>query len=313
MRPYLIVNPQSGGGRTGKVFAEMRRTIEQKLGPCEVVFTERTGHGVELAQAAVRSRQTLLVVVGGDGTLNEVVNGVMLEASHGAVSSAPQVALIGQGTGGDFRKTLAIEHRLDSYLAAICSGKTRLLDVGHATFEGHDGKTAERHFVNILSAGMGGLVDQYVATASRAFGGAVAYFGASARALANVRLGHLRCVATLAGKTETHNFRSFMVAICNGRYFGGGMHIAPMADATDGIFDIVAFKHTSKVALALQSRRVYNAAHLGDSYHFRADRLELELTNADAREMFLLDVDGEPAGRPKLVVEMLKNAIVFRG
>ena len=167
-RPLLVVNPKSGGGRTAGVVDDLRAAVERRLGIVDVVLTERSGHAINLAEAAAREDRELVIAVGGDGTFSEVCNGVL------RAKTKTHVAFIGQGTGGDFRKTLGIEHRLDKYLDAIASKHERTIDAGRATFRAPDGERTH-FFVNILSAGMGGLVDEYVATGSRAFGPTAAY------------------------------------------------------------------------------------------------------------------------------------------
>src|SRR5947209_6508230 len=136
MNPLLVVNPRSGGGRTGKVFGDMRRAIESALGPLEIAMTERPGHAIDLAREGSNAGHPLVVAVGGDGTFNEVVNGLVRS------KTPAEIGLIAQGTGGDFRKTLGLEHRLDRYLEALRSGRTRPLDVGRAVFD-HEGKRHE--------------------------------------------------------------------------------------------------------------------------------------------------------------------------
>ncbi len=307
MKPYLVVNPTSGGGRTGKTFPEMRKAIERALGTCEVGETTRAGHAVELARAAAEKGHELIVAVGGDGTFSDVVDGVLR-----AGNADTEVALIGQGTGGDFRKTLELEHRLDGYLAAITSGKKRGLDVGRFRYQTRAGETRDRHFVNILSCGLGGLVDQYVAGASRMFGGTAAYFGASVRGLLAVQKGRLRCELSLAGKAETHVLHTYVLAICNGRFFGAGMHVAPMADPSDGVFEVIALESTSKLGFALTSGRIYSAKHMDTATHLRCDKIRVTLENEDAGP-FLLDVDGEPLGALPIDVELVRSAVTLRG
>jgi YegS/Rv2252/BmrU family lipid kinase len=310
VKPFLVVNPRSGGGSTGRTFGAMRGTIERALGPCDVAMTERPGHGAELARAAAEAGHPLVVAVGGDGTIHEVVNGLL--ASKAKDKDKPDLGVVGQGTGGDFRKTLGIEHRLDRYLDAITSGKKRPIDVGR--FSG--GGKASHHFVNILSAGMGGLVDKYVADAPRLLGGKAAYFGATLKALLAARLGRVRCVLTDAdGQSSEHELVSFMIAICNGRYFGGGMKVAPMAELDDGVFEIVALGATSKIGFAMTSGTIYSGAHIGQSgtVHLRGRKVRLELVNAEAQSAYLLDVDGEPMGGLPLEIECLPKALVVRG
>lgn len=313
MKTLLVVNPQSGGGATGRTFGSMRVTIEKALGKVDVAMTERSGHGIDLAREGALAGHDLVVAVGGDGTLHEVVNGLMQAKSsdYGAgAAKNVQVGMIAQGTGGDFRKTLGLEHRLDKYLDALKSGRERALDVGKFTGGGKTG----HYFVNILSAGLGGLVDQYVRDAPRFLGGKAAYFGASLKALVNARLGNLRCKVTNDGKTETRDVKSYMIAICNGRFFGGGMKVAPMADIDDGKLEIVALGATSKLGFALTSNAIYDGSHIGknDTVHFRADAIEIDLANDDARSAYLLDVDGEPMGGLPLHIEVVPKALTLR-
>lgn len=308
--PRLVVNPRSGGGRAGRTFAEVRAVVERRLGAVDVSFTERPGHAIELARDAARGGAPVVVAVGGDGTLHEVANGV-LEAGSGAATA---VGYVGQGTGGDFRRTLGIEHRLDAYVEAIASGRGRRIDVGKMRYRTPDGSTRTRWFVNILSAGMGGLVDRYVADTSKALGGTAAYFWASARALARCQRGRLRCEATLDGERHERRVETYMIAICNGRYFGGGMHVAPMAAVDDGRFEVVSMDAPSKLAFAAFSRRIYDGKHLSAPgvQHFACDRIDIDLENERARDVFLLDVDGEPLGGLPLEVELVRGALTLR-
>jgi diacylglycerol kinase (ATP) len=312
VKPLVIVNPKSGGGATGLTWGAMESTIERALGPIDVAITERAGHASELAREGALAGHPLVIAVGGDGTLHEVVNGLMQARAggYGTKADGARLALIGQGTGGDFRKTLGLEHRLDKYLEAIASGRERSIDVGKFT---GGGKSAH-YFVNILSAGMGGLVDRYVADASRMLGGTAAYFGASVKALLNAQLGHLKVSVTHEGKTEEHRIRSFMVAICNGRYFGSGMHVAPMAKLDDGAFEVVALGATSKLGFAMTSRGIYSGSHIGQAgtVHLRGEKIVIDLANDDARSVYLLDVDGEPMGGLPLTVEVVPKALVMR-
>ena len=312
MKPLLVVNPRSGGFALGRTFGAMRDTIERALGPVEVAMTERQGHGADLAREGAVAGHPLVIAVGGDGTFHEVANGLMAArgGDYGTKADETRIGLIAQGTGGDFRKTLGLEHRLDKYLDALKSGRERKLDVGK--FSG-GGKT-DHYFVNILSAGMGGLVDRYVAEASRMLGGTAAYFGASVKALLNARLGNVRCTVTNDGKTETHQIRSYMIAICNGRFFGSGMKVAPMAEVDDGTFEVVALGATSKLGFAMTSRGIYTGAHIGQAgtVHLRGQKIVLDLANDDARDVYLLDVDGEPMGGLPLTVEVVPKALTLR-
>jgi len=307
--PLFVVNPRSGGGKTGRIFDGMRVPLRRALGDVDVVFTERGRHAVELArEAAIRGRDAV-IAVGGDGTIHEVVNGLMEAREEGA--PVPRLGIIGQGTGGDFRRTLGIEHRLDHYLSAITGGKTRRIDVGRASFIGHDGTKARSFFVNILSVGLGGAVDQLVAEASRGLGGTFAYFGASVRALMRSEVGSLACTLSLAGEEWEAHIPTRNLAICNGRFFGSGMKVAPMAQLDDGVFEVVSLGAASKLRFAIESSRIYTGAHLGkgDVQHLRCDKIDVALRNEAITDRFVLDVDGEPLGRLPMSIELIPRAL----
>ncbi len=188
---------------------EVRAVVERRLGPVDVAVSDRTGHAIELARAAADEGRSRIIAVGGDGTLHEVANGVLESGRCDDVA----VGFIGQGTGGDFRRTLGIAHRLDAYVEAMASGRRRRIDVGKLRYRSHPNGPPEqrtRWFVNILSAGMGGLVDRYVADTTKVLGAKAAYYVASLRALAVCQRGHLKCTVGLGrtiarASTSTHS------------------------------------------------------------------------------------------------------------
>jgi diacylglycerol kinase (ATP) len=236
------------------------------------------------------------------------VNGLMQAKAQGA--GATRLGVIGQGTGGDFRKSLGIEHRLDRYCSAIAGNKTLSIDIGRFTCEGAEGELSA-FFVNILSVGLGGLVDRYVADTSKRLGGTVAYFVASARGLLESSIGVLACTIGRGGETREEEISTRSMAICNGRFFGSGMEVAPMADLADGLFDVVDLGAAPKLRFAMASSQIYSGKHIQnpDVKHFVCDRISMELLNREAADRFLLDVDGEPLGRMPLTIELLPRAL----
>jgi YegS/Rv2252/BmrU family lipid kinase len=308
MVPLVIANPRCAGGRAGRTIEAVRGVIERRLGRVDLVLTERCGHAIALAANAVRDGRSLVIAVGGDGTLHEVANGV-LDMGGGAA-----VGYVGQGTGGDFRRTLGLDHRLDVYVEAIAQGGERSIDVGRVRYRCHEGPVRSRWFINVLSAGLGGLVDRHVMATTKAFGGKAAYFLATLRALAEGKRGRLRCASSLVGVQAQRDLDAYMLAICNGKYFGAGMLVAPMAEPDDARFEVVSMDAPSRVAFAGFSRQVYGGRHIGlpGVSHFACDRLTLDLLNDSARSAFLLDVDGEPLGGLPIEVEVVPKALRLR-
>jgi diacylglycerol kinase (ATP) len=304
-RPLVIVNPNAAGGRAGRTFEAVRAVIEQRLGPVDVAATKRPGDAIAIAAEAARTGRALVVAVGGDGTFHEVANGVLDAGGTAAVG------YVGQGTGGDFRRTLGLEHRLEAYVDALARGREGRIDAGRAQFRGEDGSLQQRWFVNILSAGMGGLVDRHVARTSKALGGRAAYLWSSVKALAGCKRGRLRCLFDLEGRRDERHVDAYMVAICNGRYFGGGMHVGPRSKPDDGRLEVVAMDAPSKLAFVAFSQRIYGGKHLDmpGVQHFSCERISIDLENEDARDVFLLDVDGEPLGGLPLDVEIVPAAL----
>jgi YegS/Rv2252/BmrU family lipid kinase len=307
-RALVIANPRSGGGRAARGLAEVRAALERRLGNVDLATTEGPRHAIELARDAAARGRSLVIAVGGDGTLHEVANGV-LDAGNGCA-----VGYVGQGTGGDLRRALGIENRLEAYVDAIASGRQRRIDAGRCRYRTLDGATQERWFVNILSVGLGGLVDRYVSETTKALGGKAAYFWASVRAIASCPRGHLRCDTELAGQRCGRRLDTFMLAICNGSHFGSGMHVAPMAKLDDGRFEVISLGAPNKLSFALSSRRIYEGKHLSnpDAEHFACNSISVDIENEKARGAFLLDVDGEPLGRLPLQVELVPRALNLR-
>lgn len=303
MKPLLIVNPAANGGKTREMWSELRRPIERVLGACELAFTERTGHAIDLARAAA-STFDRIIAVGGDGTFSEVASGVL------ASGAQPAVGLIHQGTGGDFRRSLGFEHRLDRYLAAT-TREPRLIDAGLVEYIDRAGQQQTRRFVNVASIGMGGLVDKYVSEGTRMLGGTATYFLATLKALANGAVGNLVCDIETEEGTRTLNLQTRILAVCNGRYFGGGMEVAPRASLDDGLFDVVGILGGGRAPLVGVLSSVYNGSHLSHSSveYFRARSISLRLVNDHDSERFLLDVDGECVGQAPVKLTVLPKAL----
>ena len=319
MKPLLIANPNAGGGRSGRTFSALRPIVERVLGPVDVEMTRAPGHAIALARAAAEGGRELVIALGGDGTLHEVANGVLGATNGERGGAGTAIGLIADGTGGDFRKSLHLPHRLDHYLDAIASGRERRVDAARATFRNGDGTEGTRWFVNILSAGLGGKVDRFVAESPRALTPTAAYLWASVRAIAGSDPAHLTCVVERDGERIEKRVFAWAVAVCNGTTFGSGMRIAPMAKVDDGRLEVVALSAPSKLAFMLLSRKLYSAEHLGERgvLHLSGERVEIAAAPGaggarEARQKVLLDVDGEPLGELPVRIEVVPGALRLR-
>jgi len=242
------------------------------------------------------------------------VSGGPAPAAAPASPAGPAVGLINVGTGGDFRRSLAIEAGVEHCLEALTSGRERLVDVGRASFRAMDGSPVEQYFVNVLSAGLGGLVDRYIDRMPTFIGGRVGYYLASIGAVIVSKEQPLQARITLQGATREETILAYLVAICNGRWFGGGMDVAPMALPDDGRLEVVTVTAPSKPYLADRVRGVYTGRHLQEPtvHHFSCEGLELRLEQEAAERRFFLDVDGEALGSLPLRVKVVPRRLRVR-
>jgi YegS/Rv2252/BmrU family lipid kinase len=301
MRTFLVVNPESAGGTTGRRWPEIRAEVLRALGDgAEHAFTERPMHAAALTAEALRNGFRRIVAVGGDGTLNEVVNGFFQAGSP--VPPDACLALVPRGTGGDFRRTFGLNGSLRETCARL-TGDVRPLDVGRVRFIRTDGAPGERYFVNVASFGVSGQVDRAVNASSKVLGGKVSFFLASVRTLVGWRDQVVR-IRVDGGPEETLAVTT--LAVANGQYFGGGMRVAPEADPSDGQLDVTIWSGYHLKDFALKSASVYDGRHVrwAGTRTLRCRRLE-----ATSDEEVLLDVDGEQPGRLPATFEVLAGAL----
>jgi len=311
-RPLVIANPAARRGRTGRELAELVAPLQAALGELDVAATARAGHAEELAAAAVLARRPLVVCLGGDGTLNEVVNGLLSGAASGATpppaEALPRLGVVATGTGGDFGRSLGIPPRFEAYVAALACGRERPVDVGVARFTGRDGRPTRRLWINVLSGGIGGLVDIYNETAPRWMSGRVAYGQAALRGIFTCRRVTVRCRYVLPdGSPGERLMHAHAIAVCNGHTFGGGMLIGPDARPDDGLLQVVSFETRTKRRLVRRFVTVYRGTHLLEEGVNGLVCRSVELTPEAIDGQPLGDAcgragdgDGEPAGgRPR--------------
>jgi YegS/Rv2252/BmrU family lipid kinase len=303
MKTFVIVNPHSGNGATGKHWPAMRTVIRHALGEFEEALTVGPGDATDLVRDALKSGFVRIIAVGGDGTNNEVVNGFF----DGKQPIAPeaQLGFIPRGTGGDLRKTLKIDKSLDACLRVLSSGNVREVDVGATRFVDDDATTQERLFINITSFGLGGLVDATVNASSKMLGGKASFMLGTLRALMAYenKTIHLKVDDTFDETILINN-----VAVANGQYFGGGMWVAPEAKPDDGLFDVVILGNLSRSEIIRKTKCIYKGIHLRmpKVSFFRGKHVEA--TNDPDQEV-LIDMDGEQPGRLPITLDVLPRAL----
>ncbi len=303
-RTFVVVNPASAAGSTRRHWDHIARTLGRSIGSFEHAFTEAPRHATALARQALAAGFELLIAVGGDGTVNEVACGFF----DGTRPTAPNAILgmIPHGTGCDLPRTLLSGKTLEDACARMTGQDARMIDVGHVSFVGHDGLAAERVFLNVLSFGCGGAVVHALGAGSKRAGGKLAFMLATARVLSVYRDQPVTVVVD-GGPPEQLAITNY--AVCNARYFGGGMDVAPAAEIDDGVFDVTIWAGIGWRDFIFRWRSLYDGTHV-DAPGTRV--LRARRVDATSTATVLLDVDGEAAGRLPIRVEILPRALRFK-
>ncbi|MGH7902591.1 MAG: diacylglycerol/lipid kinase family protein [Candidatus Dormibacteraceae bacterium] len=298
----VIVNPAADGGRTGRRWPGFAVGLRAAGVDFEAAFTTRPGEAAEISRRAVSSARGIVLAAGGDGTLNEVVNG-FFEGGE-AITTESVLGMIPLGSGGDFRRSFGLPSSPGGVARLLREGAPRRIDAGRATFRGHGGATAERYFINIADAGIGGEVVARVNRSSKRLGGAAAFLMASMASVLTWRNQPMR--VTAGGRSM--DLVAQQVVIANGRYFGGGMQVAPRAAPDDGLLDVLLVGDLGLWENARGLRRLRSGTHLDDPdpklEFFRTARVEVDSTGRVP-----LDLDGEQPGTLPAVFEVVPGAI----
>lgn len=302
--PVLIVNPQSGGGLTQEQWASQANVIRRVLGPFECEFTKGIWDGARIAEEQARKGRRLIVAVGGDGTISEVANGILRSGTDAELGVLPR------GTGGDFRRSVNIPMELGEAARHLKEAKVHPIDAGKATYINHEGKEETRFFTNTASFGMSGEVATRVNRAAMKWlGGKAAYAAATLKTSFSFSSPD---VSLQIDDQESCRLRVAIVCVANGRYFGGGMKIAPAAKLNDGRLDIITVAHLSLMQLLAKSYRIYSGTHLELKEVAFARVKKLCATSVDENQKVLLEVDGETPGRLPATFEILPSALRIR-
>jgi diacylglycerol kinase (ATP) len=297
----IIVNPRSANGRAGRNWQRIEALLRARLPfPFDVAFTERPGHATEIARAATADRDRV-VVLGGDGTLNEVVNGLIAEDR--VIRSDLALGIIRYGTGGDFARGLGIPAKLEGAIHRLASGSPREVDVGKVTFRRPDGGDGVRYFINEGEIGMGAAVCEAVNRNSKGLGGSISFM----RAILTTMLGYRdQKVRMSFGGAPAETLLINNVWLANGAYSGGGICSAPRARLDDGLLDVVIVKGGSLLSRivglpALRSGRFVKNRNVD---YRTARRVE-----AESDQAVPIEVEGEPIGALPATFEVIDTRL----
>ena len=308
--PLVIVNPKSAAGSTSSRWAAAAADLRAHFGAFSVAFAKKPGDGVELARRGVEAGRKFIIACGGDGTINEVANGILQTGED------VELGIFPSGTGGDFRRALGISPLAREAAKSLRDGITKTIDIGKVAFLDHADRQSSRFFLNVSSFGLSAAINERVKSRNifkwlpgNTLGGKSNFAFSTLQEVLDTEFVTVR--VKIDGREEkTLNTINFCVA--NSRYFGGGMKIAPDAKINDGFFDVINIGDIKTAKILLNAYKLYNGSHLSLKEVKSTLAKRIEVAPFDKNQTIFIETDGELPGKLPAVYEIIPNALRVR-
>lgn len=299
---HIILNPASAAGKTGRRRAEILALFERVVGgPYSLCVTRKPGEATDSAKQALSHGAGLIVAIGGDGTIQEVVNGFFQEGR--LINPRASLGIVNAGTGHGFAQSLGLPLEIERQMQVVGGLSGRSIDVGRAWFTNGGTKPVERYFINECQAGIGGEVVRRVGAKTKRFGGALA-FGLTSAAVALNAPG--RTVTVQIDDEPARTQKLIGVVMANGSRMAGGMNLTPSAELSDGLLDILLIHEQSRLERVRNFPKIYSGKHIGlVPFSYRRGR-RISLWSA---EQVPFEADGELWGTVPCRVEIMAGLL----
>ncbi len=305
MRVHVIINPVSSGGKTGARQWEILSALERKLGSAySLCVTSEPLEASFSARQAILDGSELIITIGGDGTIQETVNGFF--SNGNLLNPSCQLGIIDSGTGHGFAQSLGLPTGLGEQLEVIQRGQTQSIDLGKVVFSDEINQPSEHYFINECQAGIGGEVVRRVQSKHKRLGGFIA-FGAITL-LTALRYPNQSMTVEIDGMTGITE-RFIGVVIGNGNYMAGGMNLIPHARVDDGLFDILLMHEQSIPQRLWNFPKIYSGRHLASSKFTQYKGKKVTLSSS---EKVPFEADGEFLGSLPCSIEIVPSALQVR-
>jgi len=299
----VIVNPHAGKRRVGEEIPELERTLRARGLPYRLLRTEGRGDATRFAREALEAGGRFLVAVGGDGTVHEVVNG-MLDSEGRPVVEGAVLGVVAAGSGCDFIRTFGLPGDATRACYHLTGDNTYPLDIGRISYTTVGGGTDARHFVNVAEAGLGGAVAARAERMSPRLGQAK-YFVGFWLTLPRFKLATIRVQAD----RKVYEGPAYLVVVGNAQYYGGGMKISPRSYPGDAVLDVLVFKGPKSDSFTLLPK-IYRGEHIPHD-HIEEFRVKRELV-IEADRPLPIEADGEVLGATPATVRVLAQPIAMK-
>ncbi|KUO62762.1 MAG: hypothetical protein APF84_03710 [Gracilibacter sp. BRH_c7a] len=300
---FAVVNPHSGNGKTAKNWPNLYKLLLQNNIEIEYEYTSSQGEGIVLAKQAQDFGYKKIIAVGGDGTVNEVLNGLLADKEN---YKDMELAILEHGTGSDFVRSFQQKKGINNFIKLLRRNKSVKVDIGRLDFESINGSQESRYFLNAVNLGIGAEVVNRVNNNSKALGSKITYFKGTIATLLNFENVEVTCQLD---NDEIIEGKYKGLIICNGQYMGGGMHIAPQAQTNDGLFEIVFIKDLTKLRFLTCFPSIYLGKHINlpEIVIYRSKKISIT-----TKEQTIFEADGEIPGLSPLVCQIIPKAITLR-
>lgn len=290
MKLQIIANPKAGHGRGPGNISKLKSLLRLSGLKYEILETTAAGEATEIARDLAKRKQDRIIVLGGDGTISEVVNGIL--------GTTVELGMICVGTGNDIARSLGIPHNnLKASLEVILAGRTKMVDIGTET---------DRSFVSALGIGLAANIAAKANT-MKTLKGPVAFFVAAYQAIASLESFPL-CLKLDSRKMEVE---CVAVLVQNSCYCGGGLLLAPQASMTDGLLDVVVVEKTGRAELMFNFPRLYQGKHLKHPKFsvYQAKSVNIESTVRTSK-MFDGDIFGKTPVNAKIAESSVRMVVL---
>jgi YegS/Rv2252/BmrU family lipid kinase len=295
-----IVNLTAGGGKTKKDWPLIAQILQKEGIRYEPFFTERRLHASIIARTKIKEGYSKIIVVGGDGTMNEVINGVF--AQRRIHTTGVMLGMISVGTGNDWAKTFNIPSDYEGAVRTIKQQKTFIQDAGLVTYQ-RNGKMWNRYFINIAGMGFGArVVERSNIMKTRGKSGPLLYFYNIFTSL----MGYRSKKAVIEIDGTSYNRKIFSLNVGIGKYNGGGMIQVPHAVADDGLYSITLIKKIGKLNVIANIGRLYNGNIVN---HSKVETYMAKNVQIAGSPLLQLETDGETLGHLPVSFQIIPRSV----
>lgn len=287
----FIINPVAGKGKTIEILPKLKELLEYYKSEvnAEIKISSRIGEISNITSEYYALGYREFVAVGGDGSLSELINGLKFPTDEPV-----KIGIIPLGTGNDFIKNISEDVEVDKVLNSIFRNQTKIIDIG---------KVNNHYFINVCSFGIDGPIIQDTEKFKKLMPGKSAYLFSTLKAGMTFKPSKVKV------STSNESYEGFMIliAIGNGKYFGGGMKICPDACLSDGLFDVCLVKDVRKGKFMRNISKVYSGrlGEIKEVKYIRSDEILIQVID----EEYWVNVDGNLVGKTPVSIKIIKNAI----